>query len=63
MPTNLRAVKRAAMEVGTNGAMETKYREKKRSVKTLSPEEDYQGQGFADFILDYENETLGAYLD
>ena len=51
------------MEVGTNGAMETKYREKKRSVKTLSPEEDYQGQGFADFILDYENETLGAYLD
>mmetsp|Transcript_20982 Transcript_20982/g.43051 ORF Transcript_20982/g.43051 Transcript_20982/m.43051 type:complete len:390 (+) Transcript_20982:366-1535(+) len=70
VPTNLRAVKRAAVERGwavlkRRGLMlpeewgSEEYRKKR--------EEEEKGGGvmggFADFILDYENETLGAYLE
>jgi hypothetical protein len=60
VPTNLRAVKRAAMEVGYDGVMKSKF----GGMQTAPTQEDESSQeaGFADFILDYENETLGAYL-
>ena len=60
VPTNLRAVKRAAMEVGYDGVMKSKF----GGMQTAPTKEDESSQeaGFADFILDYENETLGAYL-
>ncbi len=59
VPTNLRAVKRAAMEVGMNGVTKSRFGS---ANAQSSADESYQG-GFADFILDYENETLGAYLE
>lgn len=59
VPTNLRAVKRAAMDVGMNGVMENKH----SSANTQSSADESDQGGFADFILDYENETLGAYLE
>ena len=59
VPTNLRAVKRAAMDVGMNGVMESKH----SSMNTQSSANEGDQGGFADFILDYENETLGAYLE
>jgi len=59
VPTNLRAVKKAAMEVGMNGVMESQH----SSVNAQSSADDSDQGAFADFILDYENETLGAYLE
>lgn len=60
VPTNLRAVKRAALEVGWAGVHENGGR---RVVKrNKRGQEGQMDGGFADFILDYENETLGAYL-
>eukprot|EP00984_Skeletonema_dohrnii_P000567 scaffold183_cov105-Skeletonema_dohrnii-CCMP3373.AAC.2 len=59
VPTNLRAVKKAAMEVGVNGVMESQH----SSVNAQSSADDSDQGTFADFILDYENETLGAYLE
>lgn len=61
VPTNLRAVKRAALEVGWAGVHENGGR---RVVKRSKRGQDGRvEEGFADFILDYENETLGAYLE
>ena len=57
VPTNLRAVKRAAMKVGANGVIEDKQN------LDLAENNQIEQSGFADFILDYENETLGAYLE
>ena len=68
VPTNLRAVKKAATEVGYEGVFEKKNggRIGKAIAKltgTANAQEEYDASsGFADFILDYENETLGAYL-
>jgi hypothetical protein len=59
VPTNLRAVKKAAMEVGMSGVMESQH----SSVNAQSSADDSDQGTFADFILDYENETLGAYLE
>jgi len=66
VPTNLRAVKKAAIEVGAEGvwAMQNGGIIGK-TVAKFQGKEKYESspQGaFADFILDYENETLGAYL-
>lgn len=47
------------MEVGMNGVMKSRFGS---ANAQSSADESYQG-GFADFILDYENETLGAYLE
>lgn len=60
VPTNLRAVKSAAMEVGYDGVMKSKF----GGMQTAPTQADESSQEaeFADFILDYENETLGAYL-
>mmetsp|Transcript_8248 Transcript_8248/g.12441 ORF Transcript_8248/g.12441 Transcript_8248/m.12441 type:complete len:326 (-) Transcript_8248:170-1147(-) len=69
VPTNLRAVKKAAMEVGAEGVWSKKNGGKigdalaKLTGGTGHDESTPQGNEFADFILDYENETLGAYLD
>lgn len=72
VPTNLRAVKKAAMEVGAegvwskkNGGMIGKAFAKLTGGATGTEQEGTSSQGteFADFILDYENETLGAYLE
>jgi hypothetical protein len=61
VPTNLRAVKRAALEVGWAGVYENGGRRVvKRQGKKV--QDGPLCGGFADFILDYENETLGAYL-
>jgi hypothetical protein len=48
------------MEVGYDGVMKSKF----GGMQTAPTQEDESSQeaGFADFILDYENETLGAYL-
>lgn len=48
------------MEVGYDGVMKSKF----GGVQTAPTQADESSQeaGFADFILDYENETLGAYL-
>lgn len=62
VPTNLRAVKRAATEVGLEGVM-AKKTGGRVVVKKSKVVGAAQAQGFADFILDYENETLGAYLE
>ncbi|KAL3804831.1 hypothetical protein HJC23_006603 [Cyclotella cryptica] len=59
VPTNLRAVKKAALEVGWAGV----HGNGGRRVVKRSEKEAEQGGRFADFILDYENETLGAYLE
>lgn len=70
VPTNLRAVKRAALEVGWAGVHENGGRrvvKRKRGQRMNIMNNDGQSSGmdggFADFILDYENETLGAYLE
>lgn len=47
------------MDVGMNGVMESKH----SSMNTQSSANEGDQGGFADFILDYENETLGAYLE
>lgn len=47
------------MEVGMNGVMESQH----SSVNAQSSADDSDQGAFADFILDYENETLGAYLE
>lgn len=47
------------MDVGMNGVMESKH----SSMTTKSSTDEGAQGGFADFILDYENETLGAYLE
>ncbi|KAL9187977.1 hypothetical protein ACHAXT_006355 [Thalassiosira profunda] len=72
VPTNLRAVKKAAIEVGAEGVYAK--RNGGRFGKALAKltgnagrageeEAGQQESSFADFILDYENETLGAYLE
>jgi hypothetical protein len=61
VPTNLRAVKRAALEVGWAGVHENGGRRVVKRSKRGQKNGSMEG-GFADFILDYENETLGAYL-
>ena len=61
VPTNLRAVKRAALEVGWAGVHENGGRRVVKRSKR-GQEGQYTNEGYADFILDYENETLGAYL-
>ncbi len=67
----MRAVKRAAIEVGMRGV----YAKRKgsgggigRAFAKLAKAGQADGlpplsSGYADFILDYENETLGAYLN
>lgn len=66
VPTNLRAVKKAAIEVGAEGVWAMKNGGLiGKTVPKFAGKEKYESspQGaFADFILDYENETLGAYL-
>lgn len=69
VPTNLRAVKKASVEVGYAGVMAE--RNGGRIGKALARlgsgsskfDRENLGTGYADFILDYENETLGAYLE
>ena len=60
VPTNLRAVKKAAIDVGARGVLA------QRNGGSIGAETERgssaQESEFADFILDYENETLGAYL-
>ena len=76
VPTNLRAVKRAAMEVGMEGVFAKRKGGRGgmigRAFAKLTNgaaggawqvESSPLSSGFADFILDYENETLGAYMD
>jgi len=68
VPTNLRAVKKASMEVGAEGVWAKKNGGRigqafaKLTGGTVGEEQE-QETAFADFILDYENETLGAYLE
>lgn len=66
MPTNLRAVKKAAKEVGSKGVLAKRNRGRagRQMIDNLNGEADTDqaANGFADFILDYENETLGAYM-
>lgn len=73
VPTNLRAVKKAAIEVGHAGVMAMRNGDDfipGNAMRKLGGGGDASGssqQGaeqdsFADFILDYENETLGAYM-
>lgn len=68
VPTNLRAVKKAAVEVGMEGVFAKKNggRIERAFAKLTSAAQDVSStltSGYADFILDYENETLGAYMD
>ena len=69
MPTNLRAVKKASTEVGAEGVFAMKNGGRfgeawARLTGTASEQEEgAQDSDFADCILDYENETLGAYLN
>lgn len=58
VPTNLRAVKKAAKEVGLKGVLAKRNRGRYNS----NVEQIEAASGFADFILDFENETLGAYM-
>jgi len=65
VPTNLRAVKRASIELGAEGV--EARRGGRRTGAAAAALAGGEGDGalggaFADFILDYENETLGAYL-
>jgi hypothetical protein len=75
VPTNLRAVKKAAIEVGMEGVNAKRKgvgvgvgrgRRMGRAFAKLANNAVGNAplsSGFADFILDYENETLGAYMD
>jgi hypothetical protein len=65
VPTNLRAVKRAAVKrAATSVGMDGMMMESIGSGNAQSSADDSNNMGgFADFILDYENETLGAYLE
>lgn len=71
VPTNLRAVKKAATEVGLEGVLGKKnggsigkaLAKLTGAVGGVQGEGLSRGSGYADFILDYENETLGAYLE
>ena len=68
MPTNLRAVKKAAKEVGLKGVLANRNRGRVGNpwINTLNGQSNAESaeaaSGFADFILDYENETLGRFL-
>ncbi|KAL7467093.1 hypothetical protein ACHAXS_007361 [Conticribra weissflogii] len=68
VPTNLRAVKRAAVERGW-GVLKRRglvSKEEEFGSEEYRRKKEDKGEvmaGFADFILDYENETLGAYLE
>jgi len=70
VPTNLRAVKKAAIEVGYEGVQAEKdgnpigkaLARLNGSLNEKAQSASSSAEGFADFILDYENETLGAYL-
>mmetsp|Transcript_19475 Transcript_19475/g.41074 ORF Transcript_19475/g.41074 Transcript_19475/m.41074 type:complete len:382 (+) Transcript_19475:101-1246(+) len=67
VPTNLRAVKKAATEVGAEGVWAKKNggtigKALAKLTGTVLEQEE-SSKAFADFILDYENETLGAYLE
>mmetsp|Transcript_2270 Transcript_2270/g.4820 ORF Transcript_2270/g.4820 Transcript_2270/m.4820 type:complete len:315 (+) Transcript_2270:50-994(+) len=70
VPTNLRAVKKAALEVGAEGVLAKKnggsfgkaLAKLTGSAGTEREGSSVQASEYADFILDYENETLGAYL-
>jgi hypothetical protein len=71
----LRAVKRAAIEVGMEGVYAKRKGSGGRIGRAFSKLTNRAGgqqvdssspplsSGYADFILDYENETLGAYMD
>ena len=68
VPTNLRAVKKAAVLVGMEGVFAKRNggRIGKAFAKLTGAVQDVSStltSGYADFILDYENETLGAYMD
>ena len=68
VPTNLRAVKKAAVMVGMEGVFAKRNggRIGKAFAKLTGAVQDVSSTltlGYADFILDYENETLGAYMD
>ena len=73
VPTNLRAVKKAAIETGYEGVMSKRGggRILGKALAKLRGEgkgrgmEEQEGMSsqYADFILDYENETLGAYME
>ncbi|KAL7526890.1 hypothetical protein ACHAXR_001696 [Thalassiosira sp. AJA248-18] len=71
VPTNLRAVKKASTEVGAEGVLGKsgggrigKALAKLTGASGAEQEESSpKDPGYADFILDYENETLGAYLE
>ena len=70
VPTNLRSVKKASTEVGAEGVFAMKnggrFGEawaRLTGTAASEQEEGAQDSDFADFILDYENETLGAYLN
>ena len=63
-------MKKAATEVGLEGVLAKrngggigKALAKLTGVGVGKGDVSTQGSGFADFILDYENETLGAYLE
>lgn len=63
----MRAVKKAAKEVGIKGVLANRNRGRiGRAFANLTgitdAEQEEAAYGFADFILDYENETLGAYM-
>lgn len=69
VPTNLRAVKKAAIDVGERGVLAQrnggslgKALAKLTGAGAEHEERSAQESEYADFILDYENETLGAYL-
>ena len=66
VPTNLRAVKKAVTEEGAKGvSMKNGGRIGIFLAKltgATAGTEQVHGTEFADFILDYENETIGAYL-
>ena len=73
VPTNLRAVKKAAIETGYEG-VKSKQNGGKILGKALAKlrgegkgrgmdEQEEMSSQYADFILDYENETLGAYME
>ncbi len=68
MPTNLRAVKKAAKEMGLQGVLARRNKDRVGNpwINTLNSQANAEStemaSGFADFILDYENETLGRFL-
>lgn len=69
VPTNLRAVKKSATEVGLEGVLAKRNGGRigkalaKLTGATGVEQDESSSLGYADFILDYENETLGAYME